>query len=150
VQICKRLLDKHKPAKMFIDAGGGADLVDRLHELGYERVVKAIPFGGSPLDPEKFRNKRAEMWCLLNAWLCDESLDVQIPDDDGLQADLCMPQYERDTMDRILLESKDKMRKRGLPSPDLADACVLTFAEPVRENVFINGAITAKQSFDVF
>ena len=150
VQICKGMLDRHKPVKMFIDAGGGADLVDRLHELGYERVVKAIPFGGSPLDPEKYRNKRAEMWGLMNAWLCDESLDVQLPDDDGLQADLCMPQYERDTMDRIVLESKDKMRKRGLPSPDLADACVLTFAEPVREHSFLAGAIQAKSNFEVF
>jgi hypothetical protein len=150
VQICKRLLDKHKPVKMFVDAGGGADLVDRLHELGYERVVKAIPFGGSPLDPEKYKNKRAEMWGLLNTWLCDESLDVQLPDDDGLQADLCMPQYERDSMDRIVLESKDKMRKRGLPSPDLADACVLTFAEPVRENSFLSNAVMAKSDFEVF
>ena len=75
---------------------------------------------------------------------------MQIPDDDGLQADLCMPQYERDTMDRILLESKDKMRKRGLPSPDLADACVLTFAEPVRENSFLASAVTAKTDFSIF
>ena len=150
VQICKRVLDKHKPARMFIDAGGGADLVDRLRELGYENVVKAIPFGGSPLDPEKWRNKRAEMWGLMNAWLCDESLDVQIPDDDGLQADLCMPQYSRDSMDRVLLESKDAMRKRGLPSPDLADACVLTFAEPVRDNQFMAGGMIASNDFSVF
>ena len=150
VQICKRVLDKHKPARMFIDAGGGADLVDRLRELGYENVVKAIPFGGSPLDPEKWRNKRAEMWGLMNAWLCDESLDVQIPDDDGLQADLCMPQYSRDSMDRVLLESKDAMRKRGLPSPDLADACVLTFAEPVRDNQFLAGGMIASNDFSVF
>ena len=150
VQICKGILDKDKPVRMFVDAGGGADLVDRLHELGYERIVKAIPFGGSPLDPEKYKNKRAEMWGLMNAWLCDESLDVQIPDDDGLQADLCMPQYERDSMDRIVLESKDKMRKRGLPSPDLADACVLTFAEPVRENAFTGGHINLNTDFSIF
>lgn len=150
VQICKKILDVDKPAKMFVDAGGGADLVDRLHELGYGQIVKAIPFGGSPLDPEKYKNKRAEMWGLMNAWLCDESLDVDIPDDDGLQADLCMPQFERDSMDRIVLESKDKMRKRGLPSPDLADACVLTFAEPVRENQFKQGAVIANSDFSIF
>ena len=38
---------------MFVDAGGGAELVDRLHELGYEDVVTAVPFGGKPLDPDK-------------------------------------------------------------------------------------------------
>jgi hypothetical protein len=150
VQICKKVLDFEKPARMFIDAGGGADLVDRLRELGYGNIVRAIPFGGAALDPEKYRNKRCEMWGLLNAWLCDESLDVQLPDDDGLQADLCMPQYERDSMDRICLESKDKMRKRGLPSPDLADACVLTFAEPVREDLMAMGGVIAKSNFSVF
>jgi hypothetical protein len=131
VQICKKILDCERPAKMFVDAGGGAELVDRLHELGYEDIVTAVPFGGRPLDPDKYKNKRAEMWGELNAWLCDESLDVDLPDDDALQSDLCTPQYERDSMDRIVLESKDKIKKRGLPSPDFGDACALTFTEPV-------------------
>ena len=30
---------------------------------------------------------------------------------------------------KIKVESKDEMKKRGLPSPDVADAFVLTFAE---------------------
>ena len=30
---------------------------------------------------------------------------------------------------KIKVESKDEMKKRGLPSPDGADAFVLTFAE---------------------
>lgn len=149
VQICKKVLDVDDPVKMFIDAGGGADLVDRLHELGYQKQVKAIAFGGSPLDPDKYKNKRAEMWGLLNAWLNDENLAVDIPDEDGIQADFCMPQYERDSMDRIVLESKDKMRKRGLPSPDLADACVLTFAEPVRAQGSTRVG-QAQVGFDVF
>lgn len=130
VQICKKVLDEENPARMFIDAGGGADLVDRLHELGYQQVV-AIPFGGKPLNPEKYKNRRAEMWGELAEWLADENLSVDIPDDDLLQADLCTPQSSRDSMDRIVLESKDAIRKRGLPSPDIGDAAALTFAEPV-------------------
>lgn len=132
VQICKKILDAENPAMMFIDAGGGDALVDRLHELNY-RNVRAIPFGGRPLDPDKWKNKRAEMWGLINEWLCDESLSVSLPDDDAIQADLCTPQYSRDSMDRIVLESKDKIRARGLPSPDFGDAIALTFAEPVRD-----------------
>ncbi|RKZ93083.1 MAG: hypothetical protein DRQ40_08020 [Gammaproteobacteria bacterium] len=130
VQICKKVLDTESPARMFVDAGGGADLVDRLHELGYNNVV-AIPFGSSPLDPEKYKNRRAEMWGELAEWLADENLDVDIPDDDALQADLCTPQISRDSMDRIVLEQKDAIKKRGLPSPDIGDAAALTFAEPV-------------------
>jgi hypothetical protein len=132
VQICKKILDNENPAMMFVDAGGGADLVDRLHELGYHRVVRAVPFGGKALDPDKYKNKRAEMWGLVREWLNDESLDVMLPDEDAIQSDLCTPMYERDSIDRIVLESKDKIKKRGLPSPDFGDAIALTFAEPVR------------------
>ena len=81
------------------------------------------------------KNKRAEMWGELSAWLNDETLDVDLPDDDALQSDLCTPQYERDSMDRIVLESKDKIKKRGLPSPDYGDACALTFTEPVSDTI---------------
>ena len=138
VQICKKVLDKEQPDRMFIDAGGGADLVDRLHELGYSNV-KAVAFGGSPLDPEKYKNKRAEMWGELNDWLADENLDVQIPDSDELQSDLLTPKASRDSMDRIVLESKDDIKKRGLPSPDLGDAAALTFAAKVHdEEAFSN------------
>lgn len=132
VQICKKILDTENPDRMFIDAGGGDALVDRLRELGYKDVV-AIPFGGKPLNPEKYKNRRAEMWGELAEWLADENLDVDIPDDDNLQADLCTPQASRDSMDRIVLESKEAIFKRGLPSPDIGDAAALTFAEPVVE-----------------
>lgn len=131
VQICKKILDGERPKRMFIDAGGGADLVDRLQELGYGHIVRAVAFGGSPLNPEKYKNKRAEMWGELATWLADENLDVQIPDSDELQSDLCTPKCKRDSMDRILLESKDEIRRRMMPSPDLGDAAALTFAELV-------------------
>lgn len=139
VAICKKLLDtkcpaaKKVPDMMFIDAGGGADLVDRLHELGYEERVKAINFGATPLDDERWPNRRSEMWGLCNEWLRDESLDVQIPDSDTLQADLCASLYRRDAHDRIVLLKKDVIKHELGFSPDEGDALALTFAEPVRE-----------------
>jgi hypothetical protein len=36
-----------------------------------------------------------------------------------------------DKQDRICLESKEEMEKRGLDSPDDGDALALTFAHPV-------------------
>jgi hypothetical protein len=131
VQICKKILDEERPKRMFIDAGGGADLVDRLQELGYGHIVQAVAFGGSPLAPDKYKNKRAEMWGEMATWLGDESLDVQLPDSDELQSDLCTPKCKRDSMDRMVLESKDEIRRRMMPSPDLGDAAALTFAELV-------------------
>ena len=138
VSKCKAVLDEvcpiagKVPDMMFIDAGGGADLVDRLHELGYEKRVKAIYFGSSPLDGKKYLNKRAEMWGLAATWLQDENLEVQIPDDDELQADLCASPYTRDSHDRIALWKKDKIKKEYGFSPDDGDATALTFAEPVK------------------
>ena len=137
VSKCKKVLDEvcpiagKKPDMMFIDAGGGADLVDRLHELGYEGRVKAIYFGSSPLNEEKYINKRGEMWGECNLWLKDENLEVQIPDDDELQSDLCASPYGRDSHDRIVLWKKEKIKKEYGFSPDDGDALALTFAEPV-------------------
>lgn len=137
VAICKDILDtvcpvaNRVPDMMFVDAGGGVEIVDRLHELGYEGRVKAIYFGSTPLNIKKYKNKRGEMWGLCNLWLRDEHMEVELPDDDELQADLCASPYERDSHDRIILWKKDKIKKEYGFSPDDGDATALTFAEPV-------------------
>ena len=41
------------------------------------------------------------------------------------------PDYQHDTHDRLVLEAKERMKKRGLDSPDDGDALALTFAAPV-------------------
>ena len=62
------------------------------------------------------------MWGLLNGWLTDENLMVQIPDDDEIQADLCASPYERDSHDRMVLWKKEKIKKEFGFSPDDGDA----------------------------
>ena len=74
------------------------------------------------------------MWQRSKQWL-DEPGGADIPDDDGLQADACGPAYSYDANQRVQLESKEHMRKRGVRSPDEWDAVALTFAEEVREDV---------------
>ena len=133
VSVCRKILDDEQPNMMFVDAGGGADLVDRLHELGYQDKVKAIAFGAKAHESDKYRNKRAEMYANLNNWLTDDDMPVQIPDKDSLQADLCAPRRVNNSMELLQLERKEEIKKRGLLSPDEADALALTFAEPVRE-----------------
>jgi len=138
---CKQVIDKEKPVKFFIDVGGvGAGVYDRLMEMGYGRVVVAVNFGSSPLEPQPvdedgrpkggYLNRRAEMWGKSKEWL-QEPAGVSIPDEDSLQADACAPGYKYDSLTRVQLESKEAMRKRGLRSPDEWDAIALTFAEPV-------------------
>jgi|SRR5215472_17477332 len=58
---------------------------------------------------------------------------ADIPDRDSLQADACGPGYSYEMNQRLLFESKDHMRARGIRSPDEWDAVALTFAEPVRD-----------------
>ena len=137
----KQVIDTEKPARMFVDVGGiGAGVYDRLVEMGYGRIVKAINFGSAPLEPQPldergrpkggYVNRRAEMWGKSKDWL-DDPAGVQIPDNDEIQADACAPGYKYDSLTRVQLESKDDIRKRGLPSPDTWDAVALTHAEPV-------------------
>jgi hypothetical protein len=132
VAICKKVLDGERPTMMFIDAGGGDALVDRLHELGYTNV-RAVAFGSSPLNAELYKNKRAEMWGEMAEWLNDDNLPVDIPDDDELQSELCASPYKRDSHDRIQMEAKEKIKSEYGFSPDGGDALGLTFSQSVIE-----------------
>jgi hypothetical protein len=71
------------------------------------------------------------MWMRMKAWLMDEG-GADIPDEDGLQADLIAPGYRYDARQFLVLESKEDIKKRGLRSPDLGDSIGLTLAAPVR------------------
>jgi hypothetical protein len=77
-----------------------------------------------------FANKRAEIWGSMRAWLDNGAID----NDPELIADLTGVEYGyvlRDGRDAIQLERKEDMKRRGLASPDNADALALTFAYPV-------------------
>jgi hypothetical protein len=110
---------------VFVDAGNGAGVIDKLRQLGHE--VVEVHFGGRPGKP-RYVNKRAEMWYELRDWLMAGGA---IPNDVALKQDLAAPTYKFDSQDRVALESKDELKARGLPSPDLGDALALTFAFPV-------------------
>ena len=120
-------------AAVFVDEGGvGAGVVDRLRQLGVPRVV-GINFGGAAarVDGEgvkpRYANERAEIWGSVKDWLEQGSL---APDPE-LAADLSGVEYGFNAKGEIQLEKKDDMKKRGLASPDIADALALTFALPV-------------------
>lgn len=111
---------------VFIDAGRGEGVIDRLRRIGHRPV--GVDFGGRPTRAV-YRNKRAEMWHKLSEWLTEGGA---ITDNPVLKADLCAPRYSYANAKNVLeLESKDAIRKRGLRSPDLGDALALTFAFPV-------------------
>ena len=69
------------------------------------------------------------MWGLLKEWLEDEA-GCQIPDSDSLHSDLCGICYKLTSNSQLQMEAKKDMKKRGIRSPDEADALCLTFALP--------------------
>ena len=133
--IVAAMIKSDKPKQVAIDVGGlGAGVVDRLLELGHGDIVVPINFGSTALDPQVYKNKRAEMWWEMRNWLAGD-MPVMIPDSDELHADLCGPTYKYDSNQRRQLESKDDMKKRGLRSSDCADALALTFnGEPIHDS----------------
>lgn len=127
--ICSKILKNHSPAMMFIDVVGlGAGVVDRLNELGWGDKIMAVNAGARATKDEAYANRRAEMWGEMKTWFATQ---VQIPDEDALQADLQGPGFKFDSNQRLVLEKKEDMKKRGVRSPDMADAVGLTFAAPI-------------------
>ena len=118
-------IEEWKPDAVFIDAGAGSGVIDRLRQLGHD--VVEVPFGGKAIDP-RYVNKRAEIWFAVREWI---KLGGAIPNMVDLKQDLSAPIFWYDASGRIQLEPKDDIKKRGLPSPDLADALALTFSQPV-------------------
>lgn len=125
VGIVAREADEWKPDLINVDCTGvGSGVADRLIELGYP--VQRVHFGARAILDDVYRDRRAEMYGELKEWL--ENLPCQLPDDDILAGELTGPQYTYDSSRRLVLESKEKMKERGIKSPDRADAVALTFA----------------------
>lgn len=107
------------------EIGVGAGVLDRLKELGIQ--AEGVNVGEAAWDSEHFANRRAEIfWGLRERF---RTGDIAIPaDDTTLLAQLTSLRFSYTSRGQIKLESKEDMRKRGLPSPDRADALAIAFA----------------------
>lgn len=139
VSLICTVLDRHKPDVTFIDETGlGGPIADRLVQLGYH--VIGVNFGSKADDETKFRNKVAEMWWRMRKWLMDGG---SIIDDAFLEQELTGREYGHNDKDQLVLERKEDMKKRGLSSPDWADALALTFAYTVPKRQVPRGMLDA-------
>lgn len=126
-------IDEHKDRYQitaFVDAGGiGAGVIDRCRQMGYGRYIVECNAGIQAHKPKEYFNKRAEIWGRMRAAI-QAGLDFPA-DDQELLDDLIGPEYGFDDKNRIQLEKKKDMKRRGLASPDDGDALALTYWENV-------------------
>lgn len=121
-----RLEEEYRADAVFVDAGYGTGIVSAGQVMG--RSWRLIWFGGRSIDPG-YLNQRAFMWGQMKKWLkAGGTID---PKDTTIYTDLTSPVTKPHLAGIIQLESKEDMKKRGLPSPNRGDALALTFAEPV-------------------
>lgn len=130
----KIYLKQFPEARMRIDIIGlGAGTFDRLREQDdisdrVEGVNVALPAD----DKEDYVNIRAEAWDAMRLWLRDAVLEH----DEGWY-ELASPKMKINSSGKMQLESKEDMRKRGVASPNVADALALKFARPSEGGIFL-------------
>lgn len=109
------------------ELGMGVGVVETLEDMGYADHVWGINTGNSASEPDLYLNLRCEMYALLKDWLED---NVELPNVPALVDDMVTIQKKSSGVGKLRLETKEEMRRRSVPSPDVADALALTFAVP--------------------
>ena len=129
VELANRVADavrEWRPERVNVDeVGVGAGVVDILLDRGI--TVHGISGSSEPVRERACANLRAEgYWTLARRF---ETGNIRIPRDTDLIEELSALRYRFDSRGRVLMESKESMRGRGLPSPDKADALMLAFLD---------------------
>jgi hypothetical protein len=84
-------------------------------------------------DQGKFRNIRSELWWngrVLLQPTDGRPQDVRLDVDRKVATQLAGPTFKADSAGRIQIESKMEMKRRGVSSPDRAEAILLALYEP--------------------
>lgn len=109
---------------IYCDAGGmGIPMCDALREAGWD--VRRVNNGEQAHNPDHFANRGTEMWTQYARMV--ETGKVIVPADEVLHRQLTTRGLGHNSKGKLMLESKEKMRERGLSSPDRADAVILAF-----------------------
>jgi phage terminase large subunit len=117
--------DTERPIAIMVDSIGiGAGVVDRLREMGLP--VRGVNVAESASVDTLYARLRDELWFRAKDYF--EGKDVTMCADDDLIEELASVKFAYTSLGKLKAESKDEMKKRGLPSPDLADAFCLTLA----------------------
>ena len=106
--------------------GIGYYLARHLEDAGFP--VCDINVGETPDDNTRYVNLKAEAYWGLRMWLA--AGDVCGLDDEVTMGQLASIRYKTNSRGQIVIESKEEAAKRGVASPDRAEALMLAFARP--------------------
>lgn len=122
---------RYRPVEIYVDAIGlGGPIADRLEELGLPIVQVNVSEVAAMTD--RYVRLRDELWYNVRHWF--EPMDVRCPTKDEMPLiekmvhELASVESEIMSNGKLQVESKEKLKRRGVKSPNLADALCLTFA----------------------
>ena len=144
--LLKRYPGYKDPVTIAVDDGGvGGGVVDRLRQMQRNNPkdlsqMNVVPVKfGQRIKHKYYHDSTTYMMATVKALLSphDEDgnpkpVELILPDDDDLVAQLSGRKYRLTENSKIKVESRDEMKKRELPSPDEAD-CVLLLCVPIKE-----------------
>jgi hypothetical protein len=127
--------DKVKVKLDTIGVGWGVvSILQKWAEEGkHKSLIVPVNVSERAKDPEKFRNVRAELWWNGRALLQPDATgrqNVRLDVDRKVLSQLAGPTFKADSAGRIQIESKMEMKRRGVTSPDRAEAVLLALYEP--------------------
>jgi hypothetical protein len=131
--VCGRLIATYtrlrlRPYQIYGDAGGGGKLIcDYLQEMGWR--INRVNNGAAPKYCQHYANLAAEMWYEGAKKIAGRQ--IILPDDNELRAQILDRKSVPNAQGKLAIESKSDMKKRGVHSPDRADA-VFGAMTPVR------------------
>jgi len=124
---------KHSVDVLVVDAAGlGAGVLDHL-KIKLKGVCEVIDYNGAykPMSKDtRYGNARAESWFLMRNWL---SSSGSIPKGNEEFNELTTITYFINSKNKIMLTSKEDLRKDNIKSPDVGDALSLTFSRRVKK-----------------
>ena len=106
------------------DVGVGGGVTDRLRELGHE--VNGVKEGQGATDGASYANLKAENYFLVKDWIENQSGKLS---DSADWYQLLEIRFKPNSSSKFQIEPKDELQKRGVESPDIADALMLTFTD---------------------
>ena len=119
--------------------GVGHGIALHLADQGFD--VRGFKGGSSPLDREQYLNAKAESYFRMRDIMRDNYIcHLAGAIDEDVKAQLSAVEYRELSRGQIQVEPKDEARKRGIPSPDRAEAQIMAFCRIVpREQIVTIG-----------